>query len=164
MMTHRRTDTIHTISRGALVATNYPHADLQAEAETVLTQIRALNATHSQDVFAVEADLSTTTGPTELVTKVLQQSKRDKIDILINNAGVAIMTPFKAVTLEEWDKHINLNARGTFLLTQAVLPYLSKGSRIVNLSSSGARQPYMASSVYNGTKAMIESFTRCWAA
>lgn len=152
------------VSRGALVATNYPQAHLQAEAETVLDQIRALNATHSQDAFAIEADLSTTTGPEHLVTQVLKQSGRDKVDILINNAGVAIMTPFKAVTLEEWDKHVNLNARGTFLLTQAVLPHLSKGSRIVNLSSSGARQPYMASSVYNGTKAMIESFTRCWAA
>ncbi|KAK5053056.1 hypothetical protein LTR84_002030 [Exophiala bonariae] len=153
-----------SLEEGALVATNYPHAELQAEVETVLTQIRVLNATHSQDAFAIEADLSTTTGPSELVAKVFEQSKRDKGDILINNAGLAIMTPIKAVTLEEWDKHINLNARGTFLLTQAVLPYLSKGSRIVNLSSSGARQPYMASSVYNGTKAMIESFTRCWAA
>lgn len=49
------------------------------------------------------------------------------------------------------------------LLTQAVLPHLAKPSRIVNLSSGGARQAYPGASVYNGTKAMIESFTRCWA-
>ena len=73
------------------------------------------------------------------------------------------MNPLRDVTVDQWDTQVNLNARGTFLLTKAVLPHLAKNSRIVNLSSAGARQSYVGSSVYNGTKSMIESFTRCWA-
>lgn len=98
-----------------------------------------------------------------LVEEAIRLSGRQQIDILINNAGIAIMKPLIEVTLEQWDAMVNLNARGALLLTQAVLPYLAQNSRIVSLSSVGARQGYVGSTIYNGTKSMIESFTRCWA-
>jgi 3-oxoacyl-[acyl-carrier protein] reductase len=86
-----------------------------------------------------------------------------KIDILVNNAGVSIMRPLQDISLDQWDAQVNLNVRGMMLLTQAVLPHLAHDSRIVNLSSVGARQGFPGATVYSGTKAMIESFTRCWA-
>jgi len=86
-----------------------------------------------------------------------------KIDILVNNAGVAMMAPLKDVTLSQWDVQVNLNVRGAMLLTQAVLPHLAQSSRRVNLSSEHDRQGYAGSTAYNGTKSMMESFTRCWA-
>jgi 3-oxoacyl-[acyl-carrier protein] reductase len=86
-----------------------------------------------------------------------------KIDILVNNAGIAIMRPLEDTNLDQWDSQVNLNVRGMLLLTQAVLPHLAQDSRIVNVSSVGARQGYVGSTIYNGTKSMVESFTRCWA-
>ena len=73
------------------------------------------------------------------------------------------MVPLKDITLEQWDWQINLNCRGLMLLTQATLKYLARQSRIINLSSVGAREGYPGATVYNGTKSMVENFTRCWA-
>ena len=116
------------------------------------------------ECFAVEADLSALDGPQKLIDRTVARLNGKKIDILINNAGIAIMKPMVEVTIEQWDKQVNLNARGMLLLTQAVLPHLSKkGCRIVNTSSTGARQGTRGSTIYNGTKAMVEAFTRCWA-
>lgn len=141
---------------------NYPWQSEKTHAEEVLLRIRATNSSSANSCIAIEADLSTVTGPALLVAETVK-SFGNRVDILINNAGIAIMRPVSELTLEQWDAQVNLNARGTLLLTQAVLPYLTNPSRIVNLSSVGARQGYAGSSIYNGTKSMIESFTRCWA-
>ncbi|EXJ70814.1 uncharacterized protein A1O5_05804 [Cladophialophora psammophila CBS 110553] len=154
---------IELASRGALVVTNYPFASLQQEAESTLEKMRATGGSHVTECFAVESDLSTLSGPKHLVEETVRRTNGRKVDILVNNAGIAKMCFLKDVTVEQWDSQVNLNGRGTFFLTQAVLPHLAKPSRIVNVSSSGARQPYPGASVYNGTKSMIESFTRCWA-
>jgi NAD(P)-dependent dehydrogenase (short-subunit alcohol dehydrogenase family) len=67
-------------------------------------------------------------------------------------------------TLEHWDSLVNLNGRGTFLLTKEVLPHLPKvGGRIVNICSVSARGPPPFQTIYAGTKGMVDSFTRCWA-
>ncbi|OAP56475.1 hypothetical protein AYL99_09654 [Fonsecaea erecta] len=73
------------------------------------------------------------------------------------------MRPLADITLDQWNMQVDLNIRGMLLLTQAVLSHLAPNSHIVNLSSVGARQGFPGSTVYSGTKSMIESFTRCWA-
>ena len=148
--------------RGALVIVNYPWPDQKADAEGVLAQIKGTKGAAAGQCRAIEADLSTLEGPQLLVDETLRVTGR-KIDILVNNAGIAIMRPLDAVTLDQWDSQVNLNVRGMLLLTQAVQPHLSQDSRIVNVSSVGARQGYVGSTIYNGTKSMVESFTRCWA-
>jgi len=63
-----------------------------------------------------------------------------------------------------WDSLVNLNARGTFLLTQEALKHLTKISgRIVNICSASSRVPPPMQTIYAGTKGMVDSFTRCWA-
>ena len=151
------------MSRGALVVVNYPWDSESPDAEDVLRRIKVTGGSAASECFAVKSDLSTTEGPRFLVQEAIRLSGRQQIDILVNNAGIAIMKPLIEVTLEQWDAMVNLNARGALLLTQAVLPYLAQNSRIVSLSSVGARQGYVGSTIYNGTKSMIESFTRCWA-
>ena len=74
----------------------------------------------------MEADISTTTGPYTLADAAAE--KYGNIDILVNNASLAINKPLEEQTLDDWDCLVNLNGRGTFLLTKAVLPHLSKGS------------------------------------
>jgi 3-oxoacyl-[acyl-carrier protein] reductase len=144
------------------VVVNYPWPEQKSDAEEVLDFIAKTKCSAAAECLAIEADLSTLEGPQHLVNETIRLTGK-KIDILVNNAGIAIMRPLKDVALDQWDSQVNLNARGMLLLTQAVLPHLAQDSRIVNVSSVGARQGYVGSTIYNGTKSMVESFTRCWA-
>lgn len=141
---------------------NYPWPSELPDAENVLERIRKTGSSAANVCFAIEADLSTLEGPSLLIEETVRRTGR-KINILVNNAGIAIMKPLKEITLSMWEAQVNLNGRGALLLTQAVLPHLAQDSRIVNVSSVGARQGYAGATIYNGTKGMIESFTRCWA-
>jgi 3-oxoacyl-[acyl-carrier protein] reductase len=87
-----------------------------------------------------------------------------RIDILVNNAGVELVKPLGSISPEDFDSVYSLNVRGTLLMTQAVLPNLSKHGRIINISSVGARSGFPGLSVYCSSKAAIEGLTRCWAA
>ncbi|KAI9734268.1 MAG: hypothetical protein M1834_002372 [Cirrosporium novae-zelandiae] len=143
--------------RGANVVVNYPFVKDKEQADRVL-------ATLQPDIesICVEADLSTLTGPATLAEAAV--AKFGKIDILVNNAGRAMNLPMEEQGPEIWEQLVNLNGRGTLLLTQAVLKHLTHGSsRIVNVTSSNARDPHPGLTIYAGTKGMVDSFTRCWA-
>ncbi|KAH7039031.1 short chain type dehydrogenase [Macrophomina phaseolina] len=143
-------------SRGATVVINYPFPSLSSEGQKVADGL------HPRPALAVEADISTTTGPATLVAATIKAYNR--LDIVVNNAALAVNLPFEEQTLEHWDRLVNLNARGTFLLTQAALPHLTRGSgRIVNIVSVSARGAPPLQTIYAGTKGMVDSFTRCWA-
>ncbi len=142
-------------SRGANVVINHPFSNLREQAETVVSSLATPG-------IAVEADISSTTGPAHLVEGAV--AAYGKVDILINNAALAINKPFEEQSLADWDSLVNLNGRGTFLLTQATLKHLAKGSgRIVNIVSISSRGPPPMQTIYAGTKGMVDSFTRCWA-
>lgn len=112
--------------------------------------------------IAVEADLSTLEGPAILVEATVK--KWGRIDILINNASVAFDTQMVETTFVDLYLSTNLNGRGCFLLTQAVLPYLaSKDSRIFNIVSISSAAAPVGQTVYAGTKGMQEAFPRVWA-
>lgn len=146
-------------ARGAHVVVNYPFSHLKPSANAIVEALPT-------PCIAVEADLSTTTGPSELVKRTVEEFS--KVDILVNNAGVAVNLPLEEHTLTHWDQLVNLNGRGTFLLTKEILPYLPKkedggGGRIVNIVSISSRAPPPHQTIYAGTKGMLDSFTRCWA-
>ncbi|CAI4217279.1 unnamed protein product [Parascedosporium putredinis] len=151
-------------SRGASIVINYPFADIKPDAEKVLASL----ATPSTSI-TVEADISTETGPQVLVDAAV--ARYGSVDILVNNAALAVNKPLPEQTLDDWNRLVNLNGRGTFLLTQAVLPHLPKldgasgsgGGRIVNICSISARAAPPLQTIYAGTKGMVDSFTRVWA-
>jgi NAD(P)-dependent dehydrogenase (short-subunit alcohol dehydrogenase family) len=58
---------------------------------------------------------------------------------------------------------MNVNVRGLIFLTQAVLPHISRGRRIINLSSISARGGMGSQTVYAASKAAVEDLTRVWA-
>jgi NAD(P)-dependent dehydrogenase (short-subunit alcohol dehydrogenase family) len=141
-------------SRGANTVVNYPFPGLKTEADTVVASL-------GTDSIAVEADMSKIESPQKLVDAAL--AKWSRIDILINCVALAVNKPIEEQTLEDWDLLVNINGRGTFLLTKAVLPHLTKGSgRIVNIASISARGPPPNQTIYAGTKGMVDSFTKCW--
>src|SRR5256886_11563501 len=65
-----------------------------------------------------------------------------QLDVLVNNAGTAIPKPFEETTLEEMDRVIDINVRGTLAATQAALKYMKSGGRIIlNGPALGGRGP-----------------------
>jgi NAD(P)-dependent dehydrogenase (short-subunit alcohol dehydrogenase family) len=141
-------------ARGASVVINYPFLTLAAEADRVLKTLHTPG-------LSVCADLSTTTGPQQLIDATIEAF--GKIDILVNNASVANNKPLAELTVDDWDIMVNLNGRGYFLMTQGVLPHLATPSRIINIVSTSAREGPPAQTIYAGTKGMQDSFTKVWA-
>lgn len=103
---------------------------------------------------------------TKDINRVLQeiQEQFGQLDILINNAGWAPVTPISEVTMEEYDKVFNINVRALVNLTTHALPMLkeTKGN-IINMSSVICKNPLENMSMYAGTKAAVEIFTKIWA-
>ena len=59
-----------------------------------------------------------------------------RLDVLVNNAGTAIPKTFEETTLEEMDRVIDINVRGTFVATQAALKHMKSGGRIISIGSA----------------------------
>ena len=88
------------------------------------------------------------------------------IDILINNAGIALIRGIDDLTEADFDATISVNLKSVFLCTQAVLPHMrTRGwGRIVNISSGAARGAGGVGVHYNASKAGMEGMTRGYAA
>jgi NAD(P)-dependent dehydrogenase (short-subunit alcohol dehydrogenase family) len=73
---------------------------------------------------------------------------------------MALYAPFAEVTEAQFDGVIDVHFKGVVFLTQALLPIMKDGGRIVNISSGLARFSYPGSSIYGATKAAIDALTR----
>ncbi len=84
------------------------------------------------------------------------------ITVLVNNAGIVDFTPFEELTDEAWDRMFDVNCRGTFIVTQEVVPDMkaAKWGRIVNISSSSAQTGTHVQVHYSASKGAIISYTR----
>lgn len=130
------------------------------EAEDTVRQIEALGreaAALALDVSRV-GDFPAFRGAlTELLTK---KFARKNFDFLVNNAGVNVTATFMETTVEGLDELYNVHFKGTFFLTQTVVPLLVDGGRIVNTSSGLARFVGGDYAGYAAMKGAIEVFTR----
>jgi 3-oxoacyl-[acyl-carrier protein] reductase len=143
---------------GAAVAVNYrARAD---GAEAVVTKIKAAGGR----AIAIAADVSNGVAVTAMIGNVARSL--GPIDILINNAGMAIVRGVDDLTEAEFDQTIAVNLKSAFLCTQAVLPAMRarKWGRIVNISSGAARGAGAIGPHYNASKAGMEGLTRGYAA
>ena len=88
------------------------------------------------------------------------------IDILINNAGVAMNNKFEETDAKTFDKIMNINVRAPYLLTQKALPYLFKSDRasVINIASVVAHAGYPLQSAYVASKHALLGFTKSLAA
>jgi 2-hydroxycyclohexanecarboxyl-CoA dehydrogenase len=84
------------------------------------------------------------------------------ITVLVNNAGIAEFLDFEDITDERWDNMFAINVKGTFIVTQEVLPDMkaAKWGRIVNISSSSAQTGTKVQPHYSASKGAIVSLTR----
>jgi 3-oxoacyl-[acyl-carrier protein] reductase len=108
----------------------------------------------------VRTDVANPDDVQRLIDRVL--SAWGAIDILVNNAGILTQTPVHAMTLEEWDRVLAVNLRGTFLLCRAVIPgMLERGSgRIINIASQLGQMGEPNVSHYAASKGGVIAFTK----
>jgi NADP-dependent 3-hydroxy acid dehydrogenase YdfG len=83
------------------------------------------------------------------------------IDVLVNNAGIMPLSFFKNQKVDEWDRMVDVNIKGVFYCTSAVIPFMlnNKSGHIVNISSTAGRIVFPAGSVYCATKHAITAFS-----
>lgn len=84
------------------------------------------------------------------------------VTILVNNAGITGFVPFKELTDEQWDRMMQINLKGTFIVTQVVLPDMEAAGwgRIVNISSSSAQSGSARMAHYSASKGAIIALTK----
>lgn len=135
---------------------------------------KRLQAKHGIQTWGVQADLGTPQGPTALIAATKEHflssshksdANKFQIDIIVNNAGVAINGKLPEIKPEDFDFTFKVNVLGPLLLMQAAAPYLptDRSGRVVNLSSISSECGFLGQSVYGGSKAALEAMTRVWA-
>lgn len=101
------------------------------------------------------------------VAQIVEQVKEKygQIDVLVNNAGTIRLKPFLETSLDDRDVQFDINIKGIWNVSQAVVPYMPKGSTIVNLSSvTGPIVADPGEVAYATTKSAIQGFTKGLAA
>lgn len=152
---------IHLAKQGKNIIITYNSN--KAEADKVVAEVTTLGKKaaalqlNTGDVksFASFAD--------DLQKTLKEKFNAEKFDYLVNNAGVGLPSALGQTTEENFDQLVNIHFKGTYFLTQTLLPIQNDGGRIVNISSGLARFSMPGYSVYGSLKAGMEAMTRYWA-
>ncbi len=115
------------------------------------------------EALFVQADVSIEEEAKEIIDKTIEVY--GKIDILFNNAGIVIPGAVDTITTENWDKTMNVNVKGIYLVSKNAIPYLKKTKGvIINNSSSVALKGVKDRAAYTASKGAVLSLTRAMAA
>jgi NAD(P)-dependent dehydrogenase (short-subunit alcohol dehydrogenase family) len=149
---------------GAHVLVHYGHS--APDAESIVADIRSKGGRAQ----AIQADLGTSDGATLLAEEV-RSIVRERLDVLVSNAGIGKAATIKDHTVEDFDNLFATNVRSPFFLVQQLLPLLGEGSNIIVISSLGARavvgNPGLDNPsilAYASTKGALETLVKNWAA
>lgn len=118
--------------------------------------------------LAMTVDVGDQKGVEDLVRATVRELGR--LDILVNNVGIAVVKPFLESTPADWQVQINANLMGTMLCTRAAGEHLVKqrGGKVINVSSIAGVRGKSGMTVYGATKAAVIQFTKIlaveWAA
>jgi 3-oxoacyl-[acyl-carrier protein] reductase len=139
-------------AEGATVVVNYSSSKTGADAV-----VASINAGGGK-ATAVQADMSKSADVARLFAAV--RADHGTLDVLVNNAGVAVFEMVADLTEEAFHKQFNVNVLGYFLaIREAVKLFGDGGGSIINISSILGTDPYLASSVYAATKGAVDTLT-----
>ena len=99
----------------------------------------------------------------EMVKKTVDELGR--VDILVNSAGVICVSPIEELEEKEWDWVMDVNVKGTFLASKAVIPYMRQqgGGKIINVSSIAGKEGFATLAHYSASKFAVVGFTNALA-
>lgn len=111
-------------------------------------------------VLVIKSDISNEQAVIELFTKIKNQYQ--KLDYLINNAGIDLPQAFEDFSFKDWKKIIDINLNGKFLAIKNAIPLLknSEDARVINISSRLSQKPLLEASAYCCSQAGIEMLTK----
>ncbi len=117
-------------------------------------------AAEGHNISYQKVDVTSKSSVEQAVQEIID--KEERIDILINNAGVIRDRSFMKMTEDEWNMVMNVNVNSLYVVTKAVLPYMIKGGygRIVSASSVNSVNGAFGQTNYAASKAAISGFTR----
>ena len=150
-----------------LVLNYYSPADKEHHKESAADEVVSMVRKHGIDVIAHEADVSNRNQVQEMVAKAEQRFQR--IDILVNNAGIGaeIIGDYEIGNMPEWvwDRTIDVNLKGQFLVSQAVIPLMirQRSGKVVNISSDLALMGGPFVTAYCASKAGVIGLTKAMA-
>lgn len=129
----------------------------------ILDLCDSFDASSGGVVYPIKIDVSSKTSVNEAFKTIF--NKTNKIDALINNAGVSFVALLQDTTEEDYDRIFNVNMKGAFLTVKSVLPSMieRKYGKIVNVSSMWGERGASCEVVYSASKAALIGFTKALA-
>jgi len=138
---------------GAAVAITYTSAQQKA-----VDVVRAIEATGGR-ALAIRADSADVNAIRNAVAETVRTLGR--LDVLVNNAGIAVIAPLDQFSLEDFERSVAVNVRAVFVAAQEAARHMTDGGRIINIGSVNAdRMPFAGGGVYAMTKAAVAGLTR----
>ena len=133
----------------ASAGSNVVIADLDAEAAA---KVAASLRDCPGEAAALELDVSDARSAEEAVSEA--EERFGGLDVLINNAGIDRTVAFDELSVDEWDKVMNVNLRGAFLMSRFAFPKMKQrgGGHIVNIVSTAARRAWPNAAAYHASK------------
>ena len=130
-----------------------------AELDAVAAEVRALG----REALAVACDVGERTQVDDTVRRVVEGL--GPVEILVNNAGVAVSAKLLDTDDALWERHLRVNLTGAFLMTRAVLPGMlaARWGRVINVASIAGRQGYPYVAAYTASKHGLVGLTRALA-
>lgn len=126
--------------------------------ETSKTIEKDIKSSYNVNIYSIKCDISLENDVKSLANFVKEKTK--KIDVLVNNAGIAIDNLFEEKTVEEFKKVIDTNLVGTFSVIKYLGNLINDGGSIINISSTNAIDSYYIESIdYDASKIGIISLT-----
>lgn len=97
---------------------------------------------------------------TDSLRKLCEKIDAPRIDLLVNNAGMAVVKPFEQLTLDDWNRTFAVNVTAPFFLLKQMSSKLSNGASVVNILSTAARTGFPEWSSYCMSKFALDGFAR----
>lgn len=142
------------------LAQNGVNLAVNGRSEEGLISLKDELSLYGVDILLCPGDLQDPDIPSLIVERTINHFGR--LDILINNAGIALAKPLVETTVEEWDRLMAVNARAPFLLCKKAVTYLKQSdiATIINISSVVGIKGYVNQGAYTASKHALMGFTK----